>query len=213
MIIYNVGWLFFCVSRGGGEQFSLFSIAHLLRVIYTEPMKRGFSYVKKMAFSGHRPFYFPWKENESDPACIHLKAALEAEINKAVADGFFYFIVGGADGVDTWAAEIVLEKKKTNPEINLELAKPFADYNKHLQNDYGRRLRAIEEAADRVTVVSDGADEAADYILRDCYMVDASERMIIVYDDDSKGPSGTKDALLYARSSGVEIRQIQWMHL
>ena len=75
------------------------------------------------------------------------------------------------------------------------------------------RLRAIEEAADRVTVVSDGADEAADYILRDCYMVDASERMIIVYDDDSKGPSGTKDALLYARSSGVEIRQIQWMHL
>ena len=136
-----------------------------------------------------------------------MKAALEAEINKAVADGFFYFIVGGADGVDTWAAEIVLEKKKTNPEINLELAKPFADYNKHLQNDYGRRLRAIEEAADRVTAVSDGADEAADYI------VDASERMIIVYDDDSKGPSGTKDALLYARSSGVEIRQIQWMHL
>ena len=95
----------------------------------------------------------------------------------------------------------------------MELAKPFADYNKHLQNDYGRRLRAIEEAADRVTVVSDGADEAADYILRDCYMVDASERMIIVYDDDSKGPSGTKDALFYARSSGVEIRQIQWMHL
>lgn len=44
-------------------------------------------------------------------------------------------------------------------------------------------------------------------------MVDASERMIIVYDDDSKGTSGTKDALLYARSSGVEIRQIQWMHL
>lgn len=70
---------------------------------------------KRCAFSGHRPFYFPWKENESDPACIHLKAALEAEINKAVADGFFYFIVGGADGVDTWAAEIVLEKKKTNP--------------------------------------------------------------------------------------------------
>ena len=80
---------------------------------------------KRCAFSGHRPFYFPWKENESDPACIHLKAALEAEINKAVADGFFYFIVGGADGVDTWAAEIVLEKKKTNPEINLELAKPL----------------------------------------------------------------------------------------
>ena len=139
---------------------------------------------------------------------------IEADIRRAfcgavpdVLDGIL------ADCDQEKGTVIVMEKKKTNPEINLELAKPFADYNKHLQNDYGRRLQAIEEAADRVTVVSDGADEAADYILRDCYMVDASERMIIVYDDDSKGPSGTKDALLYARSSGVEIRQIQWMHL
>ena len=76
---------------------------------------------KRCAFSGHRPFYFPWKENESDPACIRLKAALEAEIDKAVADGFFYFIVGGADGVDTWAAEIVLEKKKTNPDTGKDI--------------------------------------------------------------------------------------------
>ena len=58
MIIYNVGWLFFCISGGGGEQFSLFSIAHLLRVIYTEPMKRGFSYVKKMCFFGSQAFLF-----------------------------------------------------------------------------------------------------------------------------------------------------------
>ena len=169
--------------------------------------------LKRCAFSGHRPLYFHWKENESDPACVRLKAALEEEIDKAVADGFSYFITGGAEGVDTWAAEIVLDRKKRNPEITLELAKPFANYNSCLKNDYGDRLRAIEASADHVTVVSDGADEAADYILRDCYMVDASERMIIVYDDDSNGSSGTKDALLYARSSGVEIRQIQWMHL
>lgn len=168
---------------------------------------------KRCAFSGHRPFYFPWKENESDPACVRLKKALASEIDQAVADGFNCFITGGAAGVDTWAAEIVLDRREKNPEITLELAKPFADYNSRLQSDYGRRLRAIEAAADHVTIVSDGSDETADYILRDCYMVDASERMIIVYDDDSKGPSGTKDALLYARSSGVEIRQIQWMHL
>ena len=169
--------------------------------------------LKRCAFSGHRPFYFPWKENEEDPACIRLKAALAEEIDRAIADGFRYFIVGGAEGVDTWAAEIVLERKKSDPEITLELAKPFADYNSHLENEKGARMRAIEAAADHVTVVSDGTDEVADYILRDCYMVDASERMIIVYDDASEGASGTKDTLQYARSSGVEIRQIQWMHL
>ena len=80
---------------------------------------------KRCAFSGHRPFYFPWKENESDPACIRLKAALEAEIDKAVADGFFYFIVGGADGVDTWAAEIVLEKRKRIRRLTWSLRSPL----------------------------------------------------------------------------------------
>ena len=54
--------------------------------------------LKRCAFSGHRPLYFPWKENESDPACVRLKAALEEEIDKAVADGFSYFITGGAEG-------------------------------------------------------------------------------------------------------------------
>ena len=37
-------------------------------------------------------------------------------------------------------------------------------------------------------------------------MVDASERMIIVYDGEAWTHAGTKDALLYARSSGVEVR-------
>lgn len=169
--------------------------------------------VKRCAFSGHRPFYFPWKDNEADPACCSLKASLAAEIDRAIADGFNCFITGGAEGVDTWAAEIVLEKKKDNPAIQLELAKPFAGYNSGLQGTAGDRSRAIERAADHVTVVSDGTDEAADCILRDCYMIDASQRLIVVYDDESKGISGTKDTLRYAKASGIDIRQIQWRHI
>ena len=169
--------------------------------------------VKRCAFSGHRPVFFPWKDNEDDPACRRLKAALSDEIDRALTDGFTYFIVGGAEGVDTWAAEIVLEKRKEYPVISLELAKPFAGYNQKRKGAAGERLRAIEAAADRVTVISDGEDEEAACILRDCYMVDASDRMIVVYDDATEVGSGTKDTLRYAKANGKDIRQIQWQHL
>lgn len=168
---------------------------------------------KRCAFSGHRPFYFPWKDNEQDPACQRLKAKLAAEIDRALADGFDSFITGGAEGVDTWAAELILERKKKNPHIRLELAKPFANYNSRVKGPAGDRLRAVEAAADHVTVVSDGTDAPADYILRDCYMVDACERLIIVFDNEENTGGGTRDTLLYAKASGVDIRQIQWKHL
>lgn len=169
--------------------------------------------VKRCAFSGHRPFYFPWKDDENAPACLRLKESLAAEIDLALADGFSCFITGGAEGVDTWAAEIVLERRKNDASITLELAKPFAGYNSKITGPAGERLRAIENAADHVTVVSDGSDEQADCILRDCYMIDASERLIVVYDDESEGSSGTRDTLRYAKASGIDIRQIQWHQL
>lgn len=144
---------------------------------------------------------------------MRLKEALAAEIDKALADGFTYFITGGARGVDTWAAELVLERRKTNPGIVLELAKPWSGCYRKVKGPDGERLRAIEAAANKVTVVSDGMDEAADFILRDCYMVDSSERLIAVYDDSSEGRSGTKDTLRYARANGLDIHQIQWRSL
>ena len=41
--------------------------------------------------------------------------ALEAEIRKAVADGYKTFLYGEALGVDTWAAQIVLQLKEKLP--------------------------------------------------------------------------------------------------
>ena len=63
---------------------------------------------KTCAFTGHRPQKFPWKYDESDPRCVELKAAMGAEIEKLISLGYTDFLSGMAEGVDTWAAEIVL---------------------------------------------------------------------------------------------------------
>ena len=87
--------------------------------------------LKRCAFSGHRPLYFPWKENESDPACVHLKAALEEEIDKAVADGFLVILLPEVPKALTHGRQRLywIERRGTL-KLTLELAKPFANYNR-----------------------------------------------------------------------------------
>lgn len=60
---------------------------------------------------------------------------LRREIEKAIADGYTYFISGFADGADQLFAGIVLEKAKENPALRLEAAIPYHNRYKRLMED------------------------------------------------------------------------------
>ena len=77
------------------------------------------------AFTGHRPHKFPWRYNEADERCVALKVALREQIKALVEDGITDFYSGGADGVDCWAALIVLELRKKNPALKLHCILPL----------------------------------------------------------------------------------------
>ena len=71
---------------------------------------------------------------------------LRREIEKAIADGYTYFISGFADGADQLFARIVLEKAKENPALRLEAAIPY-------RNSY------MVSQANRVIAVYDGREK------------------------------------------------------
>ena len=76
------------------------------------------------AFTGHRPKGLGYPE--SDGRCTALKEKLRALIVKLIEEeGVTHFISGMAQGVDMYAAEIVLELKKQYPQITLECAIPY----------------------------------------------------------------------------------------
>ena len=56
---------------------------------------------RRCCFTGHRPEKLTMAEKK-------IKAALEAQIQAAIEDGYQTFISGMARGTDLWAAEIVL---------------------------------------------------------------------------------------------------------
>lgn len=78
---------------------------------------------KTCCFTGHRPEKL--KRNETQ-----VKEALERAIEAAVSRGFTHFISGMARGVDLWAAQLVLELKKQNPDVKLLCAVPYENFEK-----------------------------------------------------------------------------------
>ena len=79
--------------------------------------------------TGHRPNRFQFPEN--DPRCDQIKSAIRGEIIRLYEqEGIRGVWVGGAAGVDTWAAEIVLELREQEQYRDLELhvAIPFPEH-------------------------------------------------------------------------------------
>ena len=80
--------------------------------------------MKTCAFTGHRPKGLGYPE--SDERCAALKEKLRSLIIRMIEEkGVTHFISGMAQGVDMYAAEIVLELKKHYPQITLECAIPY----------------------------------------------------------------------------------------
>ena len=151
-------------------------------------------------FTGHR--YFPWKDNTEHPQHKALLAKLERSIDLALAKGAAHFICGNAIGVDTWAAELVLKKKRAQPQIFLEIALPFADHNANEP-----ACQNIQRKADLVHIVGRAKGRKPAFSERDQYMVDHSDHVLAVWDGSFR--SGSGQTVRYAQKMGKMITIIR----
>lgn len=150
--------------------------------------------------TGHRPQRFKFKYNEHYKLCIKIKKILTTEIEKLYRQGVTVFWVGGGIGVDTWAAEIIIELKKQKEYENLRLcvALPFPSFKSHYDPKQQTRLRDILNGCDEKITISNAESEKS-YRYRNEYMIDRSDCVLAVYDNDSSIRSGTGMTVNYAR--------------
>ena len=159
----------------------------------TENEKR----LHRCCFTGHRPEKL--KQSEAE-----VIAWLEAEIRKAIDDGFVTFISGMARGVDIWAAEIVLRLKEEGLPVHLICASPFEGFERSWEADWKRRYAEVMQRADIVKFICTGYSRAC-FQIRNEWMVDRSGRVIAVYNG---APGGTKNTIDYAIHKNVPVYKI-----
>lgn len=153
-------------------------------------------------FTGHRPKSLPCGYNEEHPTCKMIKYRLRQLIDGIICrKSVTHFISGLAEGVDTWAAEIVLEIKDEYPKIALEAAIP-CENQAASWNVKSKELRdRIMTMCDKVTVLQ--KNYTYDCMMkRNKYMVDNSDYVIAVWNGR---PSGTTNTIRYAASKGKSV--------
>lgn len=133
----------------------------------------------------------------------YVKAALRREIEKAAADGFTCFMSGFGEGVDQYFVEMVIEKQKDDPALELVAVIP---YRKRLDSlkEKAHTYRMLEACAD--VVVMQEEYHPSVYSHRCRYMAEHSERVIAVYDGREKG--GTVRMIRFAHQMKKELREI-----
>ena len=154
------------------------------------------------AFTGYRPHRFPWKNNEADSRCEALKEVLAEQISALAEAGITGYFNGVAEGVDCWAAEIVLSLRKKNPALNLYCILPYEGQADQWTDSARERYRSILKQTDSVTYVS---REYYDGCLldRNRRLVESAGLLLAVFDGIRR--SGTGSTISYARKLGRKI--------
>lgn len=153
------------------------------------------------AFTGHRPHKFPWKDNEADPRCMALKETLEEQIAILAGAGVTEYFTGGADGVDTLAAQTVLKLREEYPHIRLILVLPCRTQTRGWPDEDVRVYEAIKSAADKIRYTSEEYTRGCMH-KRNRHLVDNSSICVSYMTKNTGSTAYTVD---YARKKHVRI--------
>lgn len=153
--------------------------------------------LKRCCFTGHRPEKLGVSEN-------FICQKIDMAVDLALGKGILTFICGMARGVDLWAGEIVLQKKKSCPEINLVCATPFIGFERRWNSHWQALYSLIASHADYKVAISSQYDRGC-FQRRNEWMVAHSGLVIAAYNGES---GGTRNTIAYARQCGIPVHNV-----
>lgn len=165
-------------------------------------------HMKTCAITGHRPSRFKFKYKENNTGCKRLKKRLRDQFVLIYGQGIRRFYVGGTLGVGIWAGEILLRLKE-QPEycdIELVIALPFEGHSSNWDERSQKRLEfLIRHSIETVIVGISDAPPAVNYRRCTEYLIDHSDILLAVYDNDRTVRSNTGLAVNYAEKRGIPM--------
>lgn len=134
-----------------------------------------------------------------------IVARTEARVRELIRGGYRCFVVGGAFGYDTIAAELLFHLRDgENLDIRVILAYPFDGFTSGWSEQQKAKYEQMLPMYDERVCVAAAASRGA-YLQRDRYMVVASS-MCIAYCTRQTG--GTAYTVRYATKKGVPVINI-----
>lgn len=146
----------------------------------------------RCCFAGHRPEKLTESRSE-------ITAWLSDQIDRALGDGYVTFLTGMAMGIDIWAGQMVLERKRLYPNLHLIAVTPYPSFPVRWKEEWRTSYEKLWNEADHRVVISPSFAPDV-FERRNRFLVDHSSRLIAFYNGEE---GGTHLLITYARSSGL----------
>ena len=151
----------------------------------------------RCCFTGHRPEKL---DLPADIICDKLEYAVEF----AIGQGKKTFVCGMARGIDLWAGQVVIEKKRSHPDIKLICATPFVGFESRWDTGWQQLYAFVMAHADYKVAISKQYDPGC-FQRRNEWMVNRSSLVIAAYNGER---GGTRNTIKFAKGRGVPVHNI-----
>ena len=126
--------------------------------------------------------------NDKHPGITVIKKALYDQLYQLCDEGLEWVVISGQLGVESWAAETVLELRKEFPNLKYSVITPFLEQEKNWNEQKQTQYIQIINNADFVTSVTKRPYEAPwQFIEKDKFIINNTDGMLLIYDEDNEG--------------------------
>lgn len=149
--------------------------------------------------------------DDKHPGVRFIKKALENRLRVLLDEGLEWVIISGQLGVETWAAEVVLDLQEEFPQLKYAVLTPFLEQEKKWNEAKQEKYQMILEQADFHRSLTNRPYEAPwQFIEKNKFFLRNSDGMLIIYDEETEGsPKFTKrEADLYAEKNDYQVLTI-----
>ena len=153
---------------------------------------------------GHSPENLPFGGKESIIDVYKIKIALYQEIDKAIDNGYTCFMNDACRGVNFWATQYILQKRKRNPNIQLKLVvncdEPIETWCCNDLQTYNSILLHANG------IPRFGCEYTHDFMqIKHIYMINKSSLLLAVWNGQA---SNTKNCIDFAKHKGIKTTVI-----
>lgn len=147
----------------------------------------GFLVLQRIIITGYKPHELGIF-NDKHPGVPIIKKALENRLRILLDEGLEWVIISGQQGVETWAAEVVLTLKEEFPDLKFAIITPFLEQDKNWQEIKQEKYQSLVAQADFVTSVTKKPYEAPwQFTEKDKFIIQNTDGLLLVYDEENEG--------------------------
>lgn len=149
----------------------------------------------------------------------YIKKAIERKLRHLLDEGLEWVLISGQLGVEFWAAETVLLLKEEYPTLKLGIFTPFLNQESRWKEETQIEYRRLLDEADHVdSITKRKYDSPAQLRLKNQFLIDKSDALLIVYDENKPGspdyyltPAKKRQAMNDYKIIYITPEDIEWI--